>query len=98
MLRRVRQSWKELKHGKPGRRFRERYDRRRARPGRTVLRKWAVISAGVLAILAGIVLLPLPGPGLLVLAGGALLIAEESRATARLLDWIESKARRVVRP
>lgn len=93
MLRRIRQSWKELKHGQPGRRFRERYDRRRARPGRKVLTKWAVISAGALAILAGIVLLPLPGPGLLVLAAGALLIAEESHSTARALDWLESKLR-----
>jgi hypothetical protein len=46
-------------------------------------------------VLAGLVLLPLPGPGLLVITAGVLLMAEESHAAARALDWLEVKARRL---
>ena len=37
----------------------------------------------------GAVALPAPGPGILVLALGAGMIARESRVAARALDWIE---------
>ena len=37
----------------------------------------------------GAVALPAPGPGILVLALGAGMIARESRVAARVLDWIE---------
>jgi Putative transmembrane protein (PGPGW) len=85
-------AWRELKAGKPGRRFQARHERAR---GGGALRKWGLIAGGALIVLAGIVLLPLPGPGLLVIAAGALLMAEESRAAARALDWLEMKARRL---
>src|SRR5204862_3521008 len=75
MLRRLRRGWRELKRGKPGRRFRERYERSPSTHG---ARKWALIGIGVLLVLVGVVFLPLPGPGLLIIAAGALLIAEES--------------------
>jgi hypothetical protein len=84
--------WQELKRGKPGHRFQSRYQR--ANPGGG-LRKWAQIVGGLLLILAGIVFLPLPGPGLLIIAAGAFLMAEESRAAARALDWIELRVRSV---
>ncbi|HEY3074490.1 MAG TPA: PGPGW domain-containing protein [Burkholderiales bacterium] len=42
-------------------------------------------------------LLPLPGPGLLVIAAGVLLMAEESHVTARALDWLEIQARKLAR-
>jgi hypothetical protein len=45
----------------------------------------------------GVVFLPLPGPGLLIIAAGALLVAEESLSAARALDWLERKARRLMR-
>jgi hypothetical protein len=57
------------------------------------MHKWLVIAAGALAVLAGLALLPLPGPGMIVIALGAVLIAEESRGAARGLDWLEVKVR-----
>jgi hypothetical protein len=87
------QAWRELKAGKPGRRFRERHER--ARGGGGALRRWGLIVGGALTALAGIVLLPLPGPGLLVIIAGVLLMAQESRAAASALDWLEMKARRL---
>lgn len=85
----------ELKRGEPGRRFQSRYERANQSGG---LRKWAVIIGGMLLIAAGIVFLPLPGPGLLIIAFGAFLMAEESRAAARALDWIELRVRSVFSP
>jgi UPF0716 family protein affecting phage T7 exclusion len=95
MLRRLESAWRELKQGRPGSRFQQRHERLRRRAGARPLRKWGFISAGALIVLAGVVLLPLPGPGLLVIAAGALLIAEESRAAARALVWLERAARRL---
>ena len=92
MLAPLRKRWRELKQGKPGRRFRDRYERGR-RGG--AVRKWLLIGGGALLVLFGVVLLPLPGPGLLVIAVGLLLIAEESHATARALDWLERQVRRL---
>ena len=88
--------WRELRHGEPGRRFRARYERRHAQRRHAGGRKWAVIVAGALIALAGIVLLPLPGPGMLVIALGALLVAEESLTVAKLLDALESRGRALI--
>ena len=96
MIRRLRSGWRELRQGEPGRRFRDRYERRRRQNRHGGFRKWGVVVLGVLIVLAGIVLLPLPGPGMLVVAAGALLMAEESRAVARLLDAIEVRARSLI--
>ena len=52
-----------------------------------------MLAAGVLLMIAGVIALPLPGPGLAIMALGALLIAEESRAAARAFDWLELKLR-----
>jgi uncharacterized protein (TIGR02611 family) len=84
--------WQELKRGKPGRRFQSRHEKAR-RGG--LLRKWALIVGGALLVLAGIVFLPLPGPGMLIILAGALLMAEESRGAARALDWMELRFRSV---
>jgi len=50
---------------------------------------------GALMVLAGALMLVLPGPGLLVIALGMALIAEESLWASRLLDrldlWIERR-------
>ena len=85
--------WQELRRGKPGRRFQSRYERNQeTRCG--ALRKWSLIALGL--VLAGLVFLPLPGPGMLIILAGAMLMAERSRAAARTLDWMELKVRRLV--
>ena len=62
---------------------------------RSALRKAVVLAAGVLVVIAGVIALPLPGPGLAIMALGAVLVAEESLAAARALDWLELKLRRL---
>ena len=79
--------WQEFKEAKPGNRFEARYDRRRG--AGSLARKIFVMGGGILVMLIGIVFLAIPGPGIPVLIIGAGLIAEESRATARVLDAME---------
>ncbi len=73
-----------------GTRFRRQHRRRQARPhlARTIL---AVIG-GVLLLLVGIVMLVTPGPGLVVMAIGAALVAGESLLIARVLDRVDFRA------
>ena len=48
---------------------------------------------GILIVAVGIVALPAPGPGTLVIAFGAAFIARESMVVARFMDWTELKLR-----
>ena len=70
-----------------GARFRAMHRRRHrvSHPIRSVL----TVAAGLLLIAAGTLLLVLPGPGLLVAAIGAALLAGESLPIARALDRID---------
>lgn len=95
MIQRLKTGWRELRQGEPGRRFRGCYERRHSRARHAGGRKWSVIVAGLIAV-AGIVLLPLPGPGMLVVALGAFLVAQESLTAARMLDQLELRARALI--
>ena len=90
----MRKSWQDLKRGQPGRRFQERYARRR-QSARGLAGKCAFVCAGALILLLGIVFLPLPGPGMVIVALGALVMAEGSRTAAKALDALELRARRL---
>ena len=53
------------------------------------------VGLGLLIVAIGIVGLPAPGPGFLIIALGGALLARESRAVARAMDWLEVRLRRV---
>jgi uncharacterized protein (TIGR02611 family) len=57
----------------------------------TWLRRSLVTLAGGILILAGVVLLVLPGPGLLVMALGLAVLATEYAAARHLLDRLKSR-------
>jgi hypothetical protein len=75
-----------------GRRFRAHYERMRAKPG--VFRAVLAVGAGLLLLALGIVMLVTPGPGFIVAAIGAALIAGESLVAARFLDRMDLFATR----
>jgi hypothetical protein len=54
------------------------------------------ILGGTALIAVGLVMLVAPGPGILVVAIGGALLAEESLLAARALDWLEVKIRRTI--
>jgi Putative transmembrane protein (PGPGW) len=87
--------WQDLIDGKPGWRFQEFYHQRQALR-RSLLAKYVMMIVGATVFLAGIILLLLPGPGLLVALLGASLFARESYAAARALDWLEMRIRSLI--
>jgi uncharacterized protein (TIGR02611 family) len=88
MFERLRKAGRRFFARPAGTRFHGRYLARRQQQG-GLLRKVLILTLGSLVVLLGIVLMPLPGPGLLIVFIGATLIAEESEVAARLLDRID---------
>ena len=54
------------------------------------------VGVGLLIVAIGIVGLPAPGPGFLIIALGGAFLARESHAVARAMDWLEVRLRRVL--
>ena len=73
---------------RPFRRVSAMRDRVRALPGGFLLWRVLVTVIGVAIIAIGIVLLPLPGPGWLIIFGGLGLLATEYTWARRLLGWL----------
>lgn len=94
MFHKLKQSWRDLQQGRPGRRFEDRW--RHRRPGGPA-RKILVIGSGAVVFAAGLFFLPAPGPGMVLLVLGAALVAEESRWVARALDRAEVLVRAALR-
>ena len=84
----VRRQWQHFKATPSGRRFQTRHRMRRAHGG-GVARKVLISGLGLLIVLAGIVMIVLPGPGMLAIVIGAVFIAEESLLAARMLDRVD---------
>ncbi len=96
MLKYTRQSWQRFAAGLPGRRFQQQFRlRQRFRSG--AARKALLIIAGILLAAAGVFLLFVPGPGIITLLIGAVLIAQQSSLAARAFDRIEIRLRRFIK-
>lgn len=91
----MKRAWRILKEGTPGDRF-CRYHREHENRESPRFRLVQIAIAAIL-ILVGLVLLVVPGPGILFLAVGAAILARESMAIAKLLDWMELRIRRILR-
>jgi hypothetical protein len=93
----LRRQWCSLKKGRPGHRFQERYEvakkaRHTAGGMHQVFRVFRmVLAVGALAV--GFVLMFIPGPAVIFYFIAGSLFASESKVVARLLDWLEVKAR-----
>jgi uncharacterized protein (TIGR02611 family) len=73
--------------GRPSRRFVERVRERRERHRRrSRIVRAAVALAGFVVVLAGLAMIPLPGPGLLIVAAGLAILALEFAWAERLLE------------
>ncbi|MDT4936430.1 MAG: hypothetical protein QOG80_101 [Pseudonocardiales bacterium] len=69
----------------------------RALPGGRLIWRIAVTIAGAAVIAVGIVLLPLPGPGWLIIFAGLGVLATEYTWAARLLRWMRTQVARWTR-
>lgn len=91
----LKQTWRRLEAGKPGRRFEEEF-RRRHGASRSPLQRALLIGGGLVFMAAGFLLLFMPGPGLLVLFVGGFLLAQQSLPAAQAIDWIEVRLRKLL--
>lgn len=90
----ARRQWRNFSHGRPGKRFQERYRRRQKRGhGRFGLRRIVNLTLGVLMVAVSAVGGLLPGPGWGTAIIGFALIAGEFMPAARLLDRAEVRLR-----
>ena len=86
----VKREWRAFKHDEPGVRFQHQHDRlQKQSHGLRV----ALAAVGIVLTLGGIVMLFIPGPGLLVAVFGLALLAGLSNALAKLLDRAEPPLR-----
>lgn len=92
---RLKRRWEEFRDAPPGQRFRAQYERRQKRRRHPFLRVLRMLAA-LCITLAGLVLMPAPGPGMAIVALGLTLLAHESRRVAQALDWAELRLRPLV--
>jgi len=89
----IRHEWNDLRGDEPGQRFRN-HHRRLQQPDYKRLRILALLVGPILAA-GGLVMLFIPGPGLLFIVFGLALLGGLSRTLAGWLDHGEPPARRV---
>ncbi len=92
LMQHLRREWRAFRGDSPGQRFKNQH-RRMREAGSAKLRALA-IGLGVVLLAGGVVLLFVPGPGLIVVVFGLALLAGESRTLAGLLDRAEPHVRR----
>jgi uncharacterized protein (TIGR02611 family) len=98
MIERAKENWRRFKQSKPGRRFQDHHHRCQQGYGsRSYLRGLFGIAWGLLVVVGGVIAVPAPGPGWLIILLGLGVIAGESLSFARSMDWIEVRLRRLAR-
>ncbi len=94
MIGKLNKDWREFREGKPGERFKDRYNRRQQAPGHAAKRILLVVLGSVIA-LGSLFTAPLPGPGFATVFLGLAILAGELLPAARLLDWSEVRLRQL---
>lgn len=95
MFKELKHEWSQLKRGKPGSRFQDQFDRNQREKKSNIGRVLRVV-AGLILLPIGLFFLAVPGPGLVIIAIGAVLIAREFGFAARFLDAVEVWSRNVI--
>ena len=96
MIGKFKKDWREFREGKPGERFKDRYNRRQQAPGHAAKRILLVLLGSVIA-LGSLFTAPLPGPGFVTVFLGLAILAGEFLPAARFLDWSEVRLRQLWR-
>jgi hypothetical protein len=99
MIERAKDNWRRFKQSKPGHRFQDHHHRyqRGCTGRRPYLRGFFRIVGGFLVVVGGLVAVPGPGPGWLIILLGLGTVASESLFFARSLDRVEVKLRGLAR-
>jgi uncharacterized protein (TIGR02611 family) len=98
MIERTKGNWRCFKRSKPGHRFQDHHYRcQQAYGSRSYFRGLFGIAWGLLVVVGGVIAVPAPGPGWLIILLGLGVIAGESLFFARSIDRVELRMRRLVR-
>ena len=99
MIKRAKQNWLHFKQSKPGHRFQDHHHRYQQGciGRRSYLRGFFGIVGGLLVVIGGLIAVPGPGPGWLIILLGLGILAGELLFFARLLDWVEVQLRGLAR-
>ena len=98
MIERARENWRRFNESKPGHRFQDRYHhRQQGSSGGFNPRAIFGIVGGILVVLGGVIAVPGPGPGWLIIFLGLGMLAGESKLVARFMDWGEMRLRGLAR-
>ncbi len=95
MFKKLRAAWRQLKQGDPGKRFQQFHESRKSMRAGGPWR-FLFLAGGIAIVVVGLILLPAPGPGWLVIFLGGALLARESLEVARAMDTIEPWLRRII--
>lgn len=93
VLQALKKQWRELASAPVGHRFQTHYRRKHQR-GRSSHRI-GKLFLGITLVVAGVLLLFIPGPGSVLIVIGAALLGEESLVIARWLDALEIRLRKI---
>lgn len=91
----LKQELGEVRDDRPGHRFQEQHQRRHEGDS-SPAKRMGMLALGFVVLAAGIFFMPAPGPGILIVAIGGAILARESIRAARVLDWIEVRARAIL--
>jgi len=92
----VKEASRRFKESKPGLRFQDHYhDHQRRSSGRYRLQVIFCVFGGSLVVVGGIIAVPGPGPGWLIILLGLWMLAGELLFFARSMDKVEVKLRRL---
>jgi hypothetical protein len=94
MLAELKKSWQTFESAPPGGRFEKLHEARKRSDG---VSRIAFAAMGGLLLAGGVVLLFIPGPGLLLIAFGGARVAQQSLWLARILDRLELTHRKLLR-
>jgi len=95
---RVKESSRCFKESKPGHRFQDHYhDHQRSSSGRYRFQVILCIFGGSLVVVGGVIAVPGPGPGWLIILLGLWMLAGELLFFARSMDKVEVKLRSLAR-
>jgi hypothetical protein len=94
----LRKQWRELQQGRPGHRFIDQYERvRRSARDYGLCRRMVFLIAGLISLAIALVLSVIPGPAIPFYFLAGALLAVQSRALSRLMDWMELRVRQLAR-
>jgi hypothetical protein len=94
----LKKNFREIKQGRPGHRFEDHYQHEHRAHARGRSRGRIVrLVLGLTALLVGVILCFIPGPGLPFIFVGGALLAAESLVVARLMDRVDVRVQAVRR-